>query len=42
MRMADAVRTSCVVLTSVANNRINVDYYQPEGVVVDLGTIVRR
>jgi hypothetical protein len=30
---------SCLVLTSVSSRAINVDYYQPDGVVIDLGTI---
>jgi hypothetical protein len=31
---------TCVVLTSVGSGRINVDVYQPNGVVIDLGTIL--
>lgn len=30
---------NCLVLTTVSQTRINVDYYQPDGVVVDLGSI---
>lgn len=30
---------SCVVLTGVADGVVNVDYYQPDGVVVDLGEL---
>ncbi|GJQ30902.1 MAG: hypothetical protein HBSAPP03_27860 [Phycisphaerae bacterium] len=30
---------ACVVLTAVREGELGVDYYQPEGVVVDLGTI---
>jgi len=32
---------SCLVLTFITENRLNVDYYQPGGVRVDLGTIDR-
>ncbi len=30
---------NCLVFTTVSQTRINVDYYQPDGVVVDLGSI---
>lgn len=30
---------SCVVLTGVSDGVVNVDYYQPDGVVVDLGEL---
>jgi hypothetical protein len=30
---------SCLVLTSIATDALDVDYYQPDGVVVDLGAI---
>jgi hypothetical protein len=30
---------SCVVFTSVDSGRLNVDYYQPNGAVIDLGTL---
>jgi len=30
---------NCLVFTTVSRTRINVDYYQPDGVVVDLGSI---
>ncbi|MEM1329985.1 MAG: hypothetical protein AAGG07_05440 [Planctomycetota bacterium] len=31
----------CVVFTSLDRDRLNVDYYQPDGVVLDLGVIER-
>lgn len=30
---------SCIVFTSLASDELNYDYYQPDGVVIDLGTI---
>lgn len=30
---------SCVVFTAVGKSGLNVDYYQPNGVVIDLGTV---
>ncbi len=33
---------SCLVLTSVASGVMDVDFYQPDGAVIDLGEIVRR
>lgn len=33
---------ACLVFTSVATDELDVDYYQPDGVVVDLGTISRN
>jgi len=42
MRMADAVRATCLVFTCITQDRMNVDYYQPGKVVVDLGSITRR
>ncbi|MBZ0172669.1 MAG: hypothetical protein K8E66_09845, partial [Phycisphaerales bacterium] len=32
---------NCVVFTSVGKDRLGVDYYQPDGVVIDLGEIGR-
>jgi len=32
----------CLVLTSVGTDELNVDYYQPNGVVIDLGTILKK
>jgi hypothetical protein len=32
---------SCLVLTSVGTGALNVDYYQPDGIVLDLGTLRR-
>lgn len=32
---------TCVVFTSVAADRLNADLYQPDGVVIDLGVLVR-
>ncbi len=32
---------SCVVFTSINADRLNVDFYQPGGAVIDMGTIVR-
>lgn len=36
---ADAVRANCLVLTSVGERTLNVDYYRHDRVVVDLGDI---
>ena len=33
---------SCVVFTSVGSDELNYDYYQPDGVVIDLGTISKK
>ncbi len=33
---------SCLVLTSVASDAMDIDFYQPDGVVIDLGEIRRR
>jgi len=38
---ADRLDFNFLVFTSIDENRLNVDYYQPRGVVVDLGTIRR-
>lgn len=32
---------TCVVLSGVAEGRLNVDFYQPDGVVIDLGMLER-
>lgn len=41
--MAYAARfgRACLVFTSVSTSALNVDYYQPDGAVIDLGTIRR-
>lgn len=39
LRYAARYGRSCVVLTSVAEGVLNVDYYQPDGTVLDLGDI---
>ncbi len=31
----------CVVLTSLSSDTLGVDYYQPDGTIIDLGTIAR-
>jgi hypothetical protein len=36
---ADNVRANCLVLTSVGDGEMNIDYYRHDRVVVDLGTI---
>lgn len=33
---------ACLVFTSIAADEMDVDYYQPDGIVVDLGTIVKK
>ncbi|MBY0113603.1 MAG: hypothetical protein K2Y21_12340 [Phycisphaerales bacterium] len=33
---------SCVVFTSIGSDDLNIDYYQPDGVVIDLGTITKK
>lgn len=38
---ADAMGVNCIVFTSIRANRINADYYQRGGIVVDLGTFYR-
>lgn len=32
---------TCVVLTSISKSRLGIDFYQPDGAVIDLGEIVR-
>lgn len=41
MTMADNLRVNALVLTFIAPTKMNVDYYQPGKVVVDLGSIYR-
>ena len=41
MKFARRMGLSCVVFTTVDDNLINVDYYQPNGAIVDLGHITR-
>jgi len=41
LNAAESGRT-CVVLTSLSTNELNVDLYQPDGVVIDLGKIVQE
>ncbi len=33
---------SCVVFTSVSSDELDVDYYQPDGVVIDLGCVAKK
>jgi hypothetical protein len=37
LRFAATVKTSCVVITTLTGGEMDVDYYNPEGAVVDLG-----
>ncbi len=37
--LADRLGCVCVVFTLIDRDRLNVDYYQPGGVVIDLGTV---
>jgi hypothetical protein len=39
MEYAQSTRANCLVLTSVGEHRMNVDFYRHDGVVVDLGLI---
>jgi hypothetical protein len=39
LEYADRFGRACLVVTSTGEGRGNVDYYQPGGVVLDLGTI---
>jgi len=41
MKYADATRANCLVLTSIDEDTMNVDYYRHGGVLVDLGVVVR-
>ncbi len=38
-KFADKYQLNNLVLTSIDANRLNVDYYQPGGIVIDLGTL---
>lgn len=40
-RFADRMKATCLVFTFIDHDRLNVDYYQPGGVVIDLGTLRR-
>ena len=40
-RFADRWGFNCLVLSFIDRNRLNVDYYGPEGVEIDLGTLYR-
>lgn len=42
LRYAATSGRTCVVLTSIRSGVLNADYYQPDGVVIDLGEIERR
>lgn len=39
LRYAQRSGRNCLVFTSLAEDRLGVDYYQPDGVVIDLGEI---
>jgi hypothetical protein len=41
MEFAKRLNFNCLVFTFVERDRLNVDYYQPNGAVVDLGTLER-
>ncbi len=41
LAFADRYQIAAVVLTFIDENTLNVDYYQPGGVVIDLGSITR-
>jgi hypothetical protein len=41
LKMADRLRPNALVFTFIDDNRLNVDYYQPGFIVVDLGTVHR-
>jgi len=41
LKLADSLNPNCLVFTFIDRDRLNVDYYQPGGVVIDLGTIRR-
>jgi hypothetical protein len=38
---ADRMEATCVVFTFIDRDRLNVDYYQPGRVVIDIGTLRR-
>ncbi len=41
MKFAAAYRFNCLVVTSISETTLNVDYHQANGAVVDLGTVAR-
>lgn len=41
LEYADRFGRSCIVLTTISNNTLNADYYQPGGARIDLGEISR-
>ena len=41
LKFANRLGATCLVFTSIDENRLNVDYYQPGRVIVDLGTVHR-
>jgi len=41
LQFASRFGRNCLVLSGVAEGRLNVDFYQPDGVVIDLGMIER-
>ncbi len=41
LQFASRFGRTCLVLSGVAEGRLNVDFYQPDGVVIDLGMIER-
>jgi len=41
MNYANTTRTNCLVLTFVDHDTLNVDFYRHDGMLVDLGVIVR-
>jgi hypothetical protein len=38
---AQVLGRSCIVFTTLGKDSMNADYYQPDGVVIDLGEIRR-
>ena len=42
LNYADNTRANCLVLTFVADDRLNVDYYRHDSVIIDLGEIRRQ
>ena len=38
---ANHLRFNCLVFTFIDHDRLNADYYQHDGVVIDLGTLAR-
>lgn len=41
LKTADRLGATCLVLTFIDEDRLNVDYYQPGRIVIDLGTLKR-